>query len=132
MYTYSDFTVLIALNYMNKVQTEKKKQQQQQENREKRQDKVLSNFVCNNCSRDSWVRIGFWGHTWHCIKTKLSIFHHLVRKKDGCYPNKIPIHLIKYLQRTSRSVVCLLWPALLKATQEKVPFCCQVTLSIVR
>ena len=24
MYTYSDFTVLIALNYMNKVQTEKK------------------------------------------------------------------------------------------------------------
>ena len=26
MYTYSDFTVLIALNYMNKVQTEKKKQ----------------------------------------------------------------------------------------------------------
>ena len=25
MYTYSDFTVLIALNYMNKVQTEKKK-----------------------------------------------------------------------------------------------------------
>ena len=53
MYTYSDFTVLIALNYMNKVQTEKKKQQQQQENREKRQDKVLSNFVCNNCSRDS-------------------------------------------------------------------------------
>ena len=25
MYTYSDFTVLIALNYMNKVQTEKNK-----------------------------------------------------------------------------------------------------------
>ena len=25
MYTYSDFTVFIALNYMNKVQTEKKK-----------------------------------------------------------------------------------------------------------
>ena len=24
MYTYSDFTVLIALNYMNKVQTEKR------------------------------------------------------------------------------------------------------------
>ena len=26
MYTYSDFTVLIALYYMNKAQTEKKKQ----------------------------------------------------------------------------------------------------------
>ena len=41
MYTYSDFTVLIALNYMNKVQTEKnknKKQKKPQENREKRQD----------------------------------------------------------------------------------------------
>ena len=25
MYTYSDFTMLIALNYMNKVQTEKNK-----------------------------------------------------------------------------------------------------------
>ena len=53
MYTYSDFTVLIALNYMNKVQTEKKTKKKLQENREKRQDKVLSNFVCNNCSRDS-------------------------------------------------------------------------------
>ena len=44
MYTYSDFTVLIALNYMNKAQTEKnkkkqnKKQKKPQENREKRQD----------------------------------------------------------------------------------------------
>ena len=46
MYTYSDFTVLIALNYTNKAQTEKnknkktktKKQKKPQENREKRQD----------------------------------------------------------------------------------------------
>ena len=44
MYTYSDFTVLIALNYTNKAQTEKnkkkqnKKQKKLQENREKRQD----------------------------------------------------------------------------------------------
>ena len=42
MYTYSDFTVLIALNYTNKAQTEKNKkktkQKKRQENREKRQD----------------------------------------------------------------------------------------------
>ena len=64
MYTYSDFTVLIALNYMNKAQTEKhtkKKQNKKkpQENREKRQDSVLSTFVCNNCSRYCQVGIGF-------------------------------------------------------------------------
>ena len=59
MYTYSDFTVLIALYYMNKAQTEKKKTEKKQENREKRQDKVLSNFVWKNCSRDCRVRIGF-------------------------------------------------------------------------
>ena len=40
MYKYSDFTVLIALNYTNKAQTEKKqkrnkKQKKPQENREK-------------------------------------------------------------------------------------------------
>ena len=43
MYKYSDFTVLIALNYTNKAQTEKKqkknkKQKKPQENREKWQD----------------------------------------------------------------------------------------------
>ena len=42
MYTYSDFTVLITLNYMNKAQTEKHKKKNKtkkpQENREKRQD----------------------------------------------------------------------------------------------
>ena len=45
MYTYSDFTVLIALNYTNKAQTEKKTKKKKQktkkkkqENREKRQD----------------------------------------------------------------------------------------------
>ena len=44
MYTYSDFTVLIALNYTNKAQTEKNKTKKKQktkkpqENREKRQD----------------------------------------------------------------------------------------------
>ena len=39
MYTYSDFTVLIALNYTNKAQTEKNKTKNKkpQENREKRQ-----------------------------------------------------------------------------------------------
>lgn len=37
MYTYSDFTVLIALNYTNKAQTEKN-QTKNKENREKRQD----------------------------------------------------------------------------------------------
>ena len=65
MYTYSDFTVLIALNYTNKAQTEKnkktknKKQKNPQENREKRQDSVLSTFVCNNCNSDCQVGIGF-------------------------------------------------------------------------
>ena len=43
MYKYSDFTVLIALNYTNKAQTEKNKKKTKnkkkpQENREKRQD----------------------------------------------------------------------------------------------
>ena len=41
MYTYSDFTALIALNYTNKAQTEKNKNKNKkkpQENREKRQD----------------------------------------------------------------------------------------------
>ena len=36
MYTYSDFTVLIALNYMNKVQTEKKKQKKYHKKTERR------------------------------------------------------------------------------------------------
>ena len=63
MYTYSDFTALIALNCMNKAQTEKhkkkKKKKKPQENREKRQDSILSTFVCNNCSRYCRVGIGF-------------------------------------------------------------------------
>ena len=62
MYTYSDFTALIALNCMNKAQTEKQKKKQKkkpQENREKRQDSILSTFVCNNCSRYCRVGIGF-------------------------------------------------------------------------
>ena len=36
MYTYSDFTVLIALNYMNKVQTEKRNKKKNHKKTERR------------------------------------------------------------------------------------------------
>ena len=44
MYTYSDFTVLIALNYMNKAQTEKHKKKTKQKNHKKteRRDRTVS------------------------------------------------------------------------------------------
>ena len=45
MYTYSDFTVLIALNYMNKAQTEKHtKKQKTKKNHKKteRRDRTVS------------------------------------------------------------------------------------------
>ena len=44
MYTYSDFTALIALNYMNKAQTEKHKKKQNKKNHKKteRRDRTVS------------------------------------------------------------------------------------------
>ena len=43
MYTYSDFTVLIALNYTNKAQTEKnKKQKTKKTTRKQREETGLS------------------------------------------------------------------------------------------
>ena len=39
MYTYSDFTVLIALNYTNKVQTEKNKKTKKQKTKNKKTHK---------------------------------------------------------------------------------------------
>ena len=37
MYTYSDFTALIALNYMNKAQTEKHKKKKKQKKTTRKQ-----------------------------------------------------------------------------------------------
>ena len=42
MYTYSDFTVLIALNYTNKVQTEKKPKKKQKTKKTERRDRTKS------------------------------------------------------------------------------------------
>ena len=42
MYTYSDFTVLIALNYMNKAQTEKKPKKKQKTKKTERRDRTKS------------------------------------------------------------------------------------------
>ena len=43
MYTYSDFTVLIALNYTNKAQTEKNKQKTKKNHKKtERRDRTVS------------------------------------------------------------------------------------------
>ena len=42
MYKYSDFTVPIALNYTNKVQTEKNKQKTKKTTRKQREETGLS------------------------------------------------------------------------------------------
>ena len=42
MYTYSDFTVLIALNYTNKAQTEKNKKKTKNHKKTERRDRTKS------------------------------------------------------------------------------------------
>ena len=114
MYTYSDFTVLIALNYMNKAQTEKHKKQNKTKKTTRKQREETGQCPVHLCLQQLQQILLSWNWVLHeaihsiALRPNSAFSMILQEKEDGCYPNKNPYSFDQIL--TAHFKICGLPP----------------------
>ena len=113
MYTYSDFTALIALNYMNKAHTEKhtkKKQNKKNHKKTERRDRTVSCPPLSATTVADIAKLELGSEAIHSIALRPNSAFSMIlqEKEDGCYPNKNPYSFDQIL--TAHFKICGLPP----------------------
>ena len=108
MYTYSDFTVLIALNYMNKVQTEKKKKKNYKKTERRDKTKSYPTLSVTTVAEIAESELGSEAIHSIALRPNSAFSMILQEKEDGCYPNKNPYSFDQIL--TAHFKICGLPP----------------------